>query len=119
MYVFILSLSFTVFFCMTQLYLVHKVTDADVELGKTVLKHVATQSATGCEGTSADIAKQMAQYGRRQSLAEIMTRIDAVTSKDLKAVSFFFVLFHSFIITVDAIISVCCTGWCSVESYIC
>lgn len=67
------------------MYIVHKVTDAEVDAAKTRLKNHLYQQNSGCEGASSAIAGDVRQFGRRVPYAEMVARIDAITTKEIKA----------------------------------
>lgn len=45
-----------------------------------------SEQASGCEGVSAAIAGDVRQFGRRVPLAEMVARIDSLSTKEIKAV---------------------------------
>ncbi|CAN0214797.1 unnamed protein product [Ectocarpus sp. 6 AP-2014] len=67
------------------LHIVHKVTDAEVDAAKTLLKNHIYQQNSGCGDAAGIIAGDVRQFGRRVPYAEMVARIDAITTKEIKA----------------------------------
>jgi processing peptidase subunit beta len=65
--------------------LVHIVSDEEVERAKVNLKATLLMALDGNSNVAEDIGRQMLTYGRRMTPAEIFSRIDAVTTSDIKA----------------------------------
>ena len=65
--------------------LVHTPSDEEVERAKVNLKASLLMSLDGNSNVTEDIGRQMLTYGRRMTPAEIFSRIDAVTTSDIKA----------------------------------
>lgn len=65
--------------------LAHEVTDEEVERAKNQLKTQLLLSLDSFSSTCEDIGRQMLTYGRRMSLAEMITRVDNITTDDIKA----------------------------------
>ncbi|CAM9222359.1 unnamed protein product, partial [Pylaiella littoralis] len=67
------------------LHIVHKVTDAEVEAAKTLLKNRLYQQNSGCADAASIIADAVRQFDRRVPYAEMVARIDAITTKEIQA----------------------------------
>lgn len=65
--------------------LVHAPSEEEVERAKFNLKSTMLASLDGHWNVAEDIGRQLLCYGRRMSVAETFTRIDAVTVNDIKA----------------------------------
>jgi processing peptidase subunit beta len=65
--------------------LVHTPSDEEVERAKVNLKSTMLMSLDGHVNIAEDIGRQMLTYGRRMTTAEIFSRIDAITTADIKA----------------------------------
>lgn len=65
--------------------LCHNVTDQEVERAKTQLKANMLMQLDSYSQTAEDIGRQILTYGRRMSNAELFSRIDALTTADVKA----------------------------------
>jgi processing peptidase subunit beta len=65
--------------------LVHAPSDEEVERAKVSLKATMLMSLDGNANVCEDIGRQLLTYGRRMTTAEIFSRIDAVTTDDIKA----------------------------------
>ena len=65
--------------------LVHSPSDEEVERAKLNLKAVMLMGLDGNAAVAEDIGRQLLTYGRRMTPAEIYTRIDAVTTEDIRA----------------------------------
>jgi len=65
--------------------LVHKTSDEEVERAKTQLKAAMLMGLDGNAQVAEDIGRQLLTYGRRMTPAEIFSRIDAITTDDVKA----------------------------------
>lgn len=65
--------------------LVHAPTDEEVERAKTNLKATMLMGLDGHSNVAEDIGRQLLTYGRRMTPAEIFSRIDSVTTDDIKA----------------------------------
>mmetsp|Transcript_9102 Transcript_9102/g.13998 ORF Transcript_9102/g.13998 Transcript_9102/m.13998 type:complete len:474 (+) Transcript_9102:72-1493(+) len=65
--------------------LVHTPSDEEVERAKVNLKATMLMSLDGHSNIAEDIGRQLLTYGRRMTAAEIFSRIDAVTTADIKA----------------------------------
>jgi mitochondrial-processing peptidase subunit beta len=75
-----------VWFVMNNLVrLVHDVSDEEVQRAKLSLKSIMLSGLDGHSNVAEDIGRQMLNYGRRLTPAEIFTRIDAITAADIKA----------------------------------
>eukprot|EP00903_Cladosiphon_okamuranus_P010300 g9748.t1 len=67
------------------MHIVHKVTDAEVDMAKTLLKSHLYQQNSGCGDAASLIAGDVRQFGRRVPYAEMVARIDAITKKEIQA----------------------------------
>lgn len=65
--------------------LVHTPSDEEVERAKVNLKATMLMGLDGHSNVAEDIGRQLLTYGRRMTPAEIFSRIDAVTTADIKA----------------------------------
>jgi processing peptidase subunit beta len=65
--------------------LVHAPSDEEVERAKVNLKATMLMGLDGHSNVAEDIGRQLLTYGRRMTPAEIFSRIDAVTTSDIKA----------------------------------
>eukprot|EP00538_Stauroneis_constricta_P004623 CAMPEP_0119561226 /NCGR_PEP_ID=MMETSP1352-20130426/17040_1 /TAXON_ID=265584 /ORGANISM="Stauroneis constricta, Strain CCMP1120" /LENGTH=477 /DNA_ID=CAMNT_0007609389 /DNA_START=4 /DNA_END=1437 /DNA_ORIENTATION=+ len=65
--------------------LVHQVSDAEVERAKVSLKAMMLMNLDGNNNVAEDIGRSLLNYGRRMTPAEIFSRIDAVTTSDIRA----------------------------------
>jgi len=65
--------------------LVHDVSDEEVERAKLTLKATMLMGLDGHSSVAEDIGRQLLTYGRRMTPAEIFSRIDAVSSADIRA----------------------------------
>mmetsp|Transcript_31368 Transcript_31368/g.46266 ORF Transcript_31368/g.46266 Transcript_31368/m.46266 type:complete len:474 (+) Transcript_31368:97-1518(+) len=65
--------------------LVHTPSDEEVERAKVNLKATMLMALDGHSNIAEDIGRQLLTYGRRMTAAEIFSRIDAVTTADIKA----------------------------------
>merc|ERR1712232_1440611 len=65
--------------------LVHTPSDEEVERAKVNLKATMLMALDGHSNITEDIGRQLLTYGRRMTAAEIFSRIDAVTTNDIKA----------------------------------
>lgn len=65
--------------------LVHAPSDEEVERAKFNLKSTMLATLDGHWNVAEDIGRQLLSYGRRMTLAETFTRIDAVSASDVKA----------------------------------
>jgi mitochondrial-processing peptidase subunit beta len=65
--------------------LVHVPTDEEVECAKVDLKANMLMALDGNSNITEDIGRQLLTYGRRLTAAEIFSRIDAITTSDIKA----------------------------------
>ncbi|GMI29206.1 hypothetical protein TrCOL_g13649 [Triparma columacea] len=65
--------------------LVHKTSDEEVARAKTQLKANMLMQLDGHANVAEDIGRQLLTYGRRLTMAEIFTRIDAIDTADIKA----------------------------------
>ena len=65
--------------------LVHTPSDEEVERAKLNLKATMLMGLDGHSNVAEDIGRQLLTYGRRMTPAEIFSRIDAVTTSDIKA----------------------------------
>jgi processing peptidase subunit beta len=65
--------------------LVHVPSDEEVERAKVNLKATMLMGLDGNSNVAEDIGRQLLTYGRRMTPAEIFSRIDAVTTSDIKA----------------------------------
>jgi mitochondrial-processing peptidase subunit beta len=65
--------------------LVHDPSEEEVERAKLSLKSIMLMGLDGHSNVAEDIGRQMLNYGRRLTPAEIFTRIDAITVDDIKA----------------------------------
>ena len=65
--------------------LVHAPSDEEVERAKVNLKASMLMGLDGHTNIAEDIGRQLLTYGRRMTPAEIFSRIDAVTTDDIKA----------------------------------
>ena len=65
--------------------LVHKTSDEEVARAKTQLKANMLMQLDGHANVAEDIGRQLLTYGRRLTMAEIFTRIDAIDTADVKA----------------------------------
>lgn len=63
----------------------HKVSDEEVERAKAQLKAVMLMGLDGHSAVAEDIGRQMLVYGRRMTPVEVFSRIDALTTEDVKA----------------------------------
>ena len=71
--------------------LVHKVSDEEVERAKTQLKASMLMQLDGHANVAEDIGRQLLTYGRRLTMAETFTRIDAISTDDIKATAGMFI----------------------------
>jgi len=65
--------------------LVHVPSDEEVDRAKVNLKATMLMGLDGNSNVAEDIGRQLLTYGRRMTPAEIFSRIDAVTTADVKA----------------------------------
>jgi processing peptidase subunit beta len=65
--------------------LVHTPSDEEVERAKVNLKATMLMALDGHSNVAEDIGRQLLTYGRRMTPAEIFSRIEAVTTADIKA----------------------------------
>lgn len=65
--------------------LVHAPSDEEVERAKLTLKAIMLMGLDGTTAVAEDIGRQLLTYGRRMTPAEIYTRIDSVTTEDIRA----------------------------------
>jgi mitochondrial-processing peptidase subunit beta len=65
--------------------MVHMPSDEEVERAKLNLKAIMLMGLDGHSNVAEDIGRQMLTYGRRMTPAEIFSRIDAVTTSDIRA----------------------------------
>eukprot|EP00542_Grammatophora_oceanica_P015280 CAMPEP_0194045890 /NCGR_PEP_ID=MMETSP0009_2-20130614/18723_1 /TAXON_ID=210454 /ORGANISM="Grammatophora oceanica, Strain CCMP 410" /LENGTH=476 /DNA_ID=CAMNT_0038690927 /DNA_START=33 /DNA_END=1463 /DNA_ORIENTATION=+ len=65
--------------------LVHTPSDEEVERAKFTLKSTMLMALDGHTNVCEDIGRQMLTYGRRMTTAEIFSRIDAVSTADIRA----------------------------------
>jgi len=65
--------------------LVHTPSDEEVERAKLNLKATMLMGLDGHSNVAEDIGRQLLTYGRRMTPAEIFSRIDSVTTSDIKA----------------------------------
>lgn len=65
--------------------LVHSPTDEEVERAKVNLKATMLMGLDGHANVAEDIGRQLLTYGRRMTPAEIFSRIDAISTADVKA----------------------------------
>eukprot|EP00543_Licmophora_paradoxa_P002599 CAMPEP_0202459336 /NCGR_PEP_ID=MMETSP1360-20130828/34764_1 /ASSEMBLY_ACC=CAM_ASM_000848 /TAXON_ID=515479 /ORGANISM="Licmophora paradoxa, Strain CCMP2313" /LENGTH=429 /DNA_ID=CAMNT_0049080353 /DNA_START=152 /DNA_END=1441 /DNA_ORIENTATION=+ len=65
--------------------LVHTPSDEEVERAKVNLKAAMLMGLDGHSNVAEDIGRQLLTYGRRMTPAEIFSRIDAVTTADIRA----------------------------------
>ncbi|CAM9537216.1 unnamed protein product [Phaeothamnion confervicola] len=64
--------------------LCHEISDDEVAIAKNQFKTNLLLQTAGGEATALDIGKQMLSYGRKVTAAEMFSRIDALTTADLK-----------------------------------
>jgi len=65
--------------------LVHTPTDAEVDRAKVSLKAAMLMNMDGHNNVAEEIGRSLLNYGRRMTPAEIFSRIDAVTTSDIRA----------------------------------
>ena len=65
--------------------LVHSPTDAEVDRAKVSLKAAMLMNLDGHNNVAEEIGRSLLNYGRRMTPAEIFSRIDAVTTSDIRA----------------------------------
>jgi len=65
--------------------LVHTPSDAEVERAKVSLKAAMLMNMDGHNNVAEEIGRSLLNYGRRMTPAEIFSRIDAVTTSDIRA----------------------------------
>ena len=65
--------------------MVHKPSEEELERAKTILKATMLMGLDGYSNVAEDIGRQLLTYGRRLTPAEIFSRIDAITTADIKA----------------------------------
>lgn len=65
--------------------LVHSPSDAEVERAKVSLKAAMLMNLDGHNNVAEEIGRSLLNYGRRMTPAEIFSRIDAVTTSDIRA----------------------------------
>lgn len=65
--------------------LVHTPSEEEVERAKLQLKAIMLMGLDGHSNVAEDIGRQLLTYGRRMTPAEIFSRIDAVTTSDIRA----------------------------------
>jgi len=70
--------------------LVHTPTDAEVERAKVSLKAAMLMNLDGHNNIADEIGRSLLNYGRRMTPAEIFSRIDAVTTSDIRATAYKF-----------------------------
>lgn len=70
--------------------LVHSVGDTEVERAKVSLKAAMLMNLDGHNNVAEEIGRSLLNYGRRMTPAETFSRIDAVTTDDIKATAFKF-----------------------------
>jgi len=70
--------------------LVHNPSDAEVERAKVSLKAAMLMNMDGHNNVAEEIGRSLLNYGRRMTPAEIFSRIDAVTTDDIKATAYKF-----------------------------
>ncbi|KAL3903014.1 MAG: hypothetical protein SGARI_005568, partial [Bacillariaceae sp.] len=70
--------------------LVHSPTDAEVERAKVSLKAAMLMNMDGHNNVAEEIGRSLLNYGRRMTPAEIFSRIDAVSTDDIRATAFKF-----------------------------
>lgn len=70
--------------------LVHSVGDEEVARAKVSLKAAMLSNLDGHNNVAEEIGRSLLNYGRRMTPAETFSRIDAVTTEDIKATAFKF-----------------------------
>lgn len=65
--------------------LVHTPSDAEVERAKVSLKAAMLMSLDGNTNVAEEIGRSLLNYGRRMTPAEVFSRIDAITTSDIRA----------------------------------
>ena len=70
--------------------LVHTVGDEEVERAKVSLKAAMLSNLDGHNNVAEEIGRSLLNYGRRMTPAETFSRIDAVTTDDIKATAYKF-----------------------------
>jgi len=70
--------------------LVHSVGDEEVTRAKVSLKAAMLSNLDGHNNVAEEIGRSLLNYGRRMTPAETFSRIDAVTTEDIKATAFRF-----------------------------
>jgi processing peptidase subunit beta len=70
--------------------LVHTPSDDEVERAKVSLKAAMLMNMDGHNNVAEEIGRSLLNYGRRMTPAEIFSRIDAVTTSDIRATAYKF-----------------------------
>ena len=70
--------------------LVHTPSDAEVERAKVSLKAAMLMNLDGHNNVAEEIGRSLLNYGRRMTPAELFSRIDAVTTSDVRATAYNF-----------------------------
>ena len=70
--------------------LVHSVGDDEVERAKVSLKAAMLMNLDGHNNVAEEIGRSLLNYGRRMTPAEVFSRIDTVTTDDIKATAYKF-----------------------------
>jgi processing peptidase subunit beta len=70
--------------------LVHSVGDDEVERAKVSLKAAMLMNLDGHNNVAEEIGRSLLNYGRRMTPAEVFSRIDTITTSDIKATAYKF-----------------------------